>query len=126
MGNEQTPGRVSSTRGVTASTAPATASKARASRAGSCSSSSTCGQRAWASRRRRPVRIPSARAAGVVATTRLACRTTAGTVIATPAATSGQSAHHTTIVRTPPPFLLAPDCGVIAPQSGARTRGSGS
>ena len=40
------------------------ASKARASRAGSWATSSSLGQRPWASRRRRPTGTPSARAAG--------------------------------------------------------------
>src|SRR5262245_38786697 len=44
--------------------------------------------------------MPAARAAGVHATTRFACITAAGVAASTPCATTGQSRHHTTIVRT--------------------------
>ena len=81
------------------STATSTGSKARASRAGSWASSSSSGQRPWASRRRRPGRTPSARAAAEQATTRLAWTTAVRLSGGAPAATTGQSGHQTTTMR---------------------------
>src|SRR6185312_10326367 len=104
----QTPGRITSTPGASSATAATTGSNARASRAGSGGSTTSRGQRDWASRRRRPRRTPSARAAGVVETTWLAKTTAAGIWSApsgsTPAADialrTGQSGQRTTTVRT--------------------------
>ena len=93
------PGSTTSRRGAKRPIARTTGSNALASRSGSWSSSATSGQRCWAWRRRWPIVTPSAAAAGDRATTRLACSTTAGTPPATPAATTGQSGHHTVTIR---------------------------
>ena len=68
-------------------------------RAGSWASSSSSGQRPWASRRRRPGRIPSARAASEQATTRLAWTTAVRLSGGAPAAATGRSGHQTTTIR---------------------------
>ncbi len=98
-GNAHSPGRSTSTQGVSASTATSTGSKARASLAGSWASSSRPGQRVCASRRRRPGRTPSSLAAGEQATTRLAWTTATWPAGGAPAATTGQSGHQTTSMR---------------------------
>ena len=75
-----------------------------------------CGQRCWAWRRRCPITTPSSAAAGVRATTRCARMTAAGTSGRQPAATTGQSGHHTVTIRIgsspdsspdPPRFVAA-------------------
>ena len=63
-GQAITPGRTTSTPGASYSTAAATGSKSRASRSGSGSNTTSSGHRDWASRRRVPRRMPSARAGG--------------------------------------------------------------
>jgi hypothetical protein len=83
-------------RGTMPPTARTTASNARASRAGSCCSMRTSGQRACASRRRCPTAMPSAPAATECATTRLACSTTTGSAACAPTTTTGQCGHHST------------------------------
>ena len=89
---------MTSSRGDNSATARMTASNWRASRAGSWSSTSNSGQHPCASRRRCPDRTPAIAAAGDLAITRLARSTAAGTVGATPAATTGQSGHHTVTI----------------------------
>ena len=86
-------------RGVSASRAIATGSKARASRAGSAATTTSPGQRDCASRRRNPISTASRRAAGDAATTRFACTTANGCSGSAPAATTDQSGQHSTNVR---------------------------
>ncbi len=92
-GKAHSPGRSTSIRGVSDSTATSTGSKARASRSGSCAISSSSGQHSCAWRRRWPGRTPSARAASEHASTRPASSTATGSVAGTPAAATGQSGH---------------------------------
>ena len=103
VGKATWPGRVISTRGVSASRVATIGSKTRASRAGSWSSTTSDGQRDCASRRRWCRTMSCSRAAGDMAATRLAWKTAAGSSSGTPAATIGQSPQRTTSVRTAAP-----------------------
>ncbi len=79
--------------------AEATTSKARASDAMSRSAMISSGHRPWASRRRSPRTTPTDLAASDDATTRLACNTAPASSGGIPAATTGQSGHHTAAIR---------------------------
>ena len=72
------PGRTTSTRGANVSTTVTMRSNVRASRAGSCSSTSSSGHRDCASRRRMLRFTPNASASGETDTARLAKNTAAG------------------------------------------------
>ena len=101
VANARVPGRVTSTPGVMASSEEATGSKARASRSGSCSTTSTEGQRRCDSRRLSPTSMPAARAAIDAATTRLARTTITGAAGSGSDASTDQSGQRTTRVRVP-------------------------
>src|SRR5438094_214141 len=102
-----------STRGVTVSTAATTGSKARASRSASYSTTVTEGDLPCASRRRRPRRTPSARAAAEQATTRLAKTTATGSAAPSkPAAVTGQSGIQTVRVRTASTGQVSNACSI--------------
>ena len=76
-----------------------TGAKRRASRSGSRSTSSKAGHSDWAWRRRIPVRIPAAVAAGVSAAIRPADTTAAGVAGSSPAAIADQCSTSTTSIR---------------------------
>ena len=112
MPKDTTPARPTSTRGVKASTAATTGSKARASRPGSCSMTTSSGQRPCASLRRRPITTPSWRAASEQAITRLAATTATGSEAGGP--------------RPPPasPGTTRPESGCRPPSTSGGGRGA--